>query len=361
MIKAILFDMDGVLVDSEDVSISIAISYFKTLGFEAQPSDWKGCLGCGEEVFFNKPAEKLGIKFDYDDARRYMAERYPVEIRKSSHAAMPGAVAAVKSAHCANMLAAVVSSAPEWKVLANLDAIGLSKNDFDLIIHGGMVKRNKPEADIYRLAQISFGLGPEECLVVEDTVFGVKAGVAAGMQTLGLTTSGYGIPEFYEAGANYVLGDLSCLKAFNSCQDLDESLEKGLMVPDYRLIDFAKTAMTHAYAPYSGFKVGAAVLTKSGEIYQGCNIENSSYGATICAERCAICHAVIMEGPEMKISAIAIHSEADPPAPPCGMCLQVLSEFSTSGTKVILSGKNGGYEYLLSELLPTPFSFTPKR
>ncbi len=117
----------------------------------------------------------------------------------------------------------------------------------------------------------------------------------------------------------------------------------------------AKAVRDAAYAPYSGFKVGAALVTKDGNtIFTGCNVENASYGATICAERNAILHAVA-EG-YREFSAIVIVSDDLPPAPPCAMCLQVMTEFCTPGFEVYL-GTLEGIEigYHLSDLLPHPF------
>ncbi len=119
------------------------------------------------------------------------------------------------------------------------------------------------------------------------------------------------------------------------------------------LIEIAKQAMKYAYAPYSHFKVGAALITDTGHIYTGCNIENVSYGATNCAERPAIFKAV-SEG-ERHIKKIAIVSSAGKPASPCGICRQVLSEFMDSDGIVILEIENKAKEFYLKDLLPYCF------
>lgn len=121
---------------------------------------------------------------------------------------------------------------------------------------------------------------------------------------------------------------------------------------EQELIQHAQRGMEQAYAPYSNFRVGAALLAKSGNIYLGCNIENSSYGATNCAERTAIFKAV-SEG-EREIEAIAIVCSNGTKAYPCGICLQVMSEFLPEG-KVILEDENGIQTYKVSELLPSAF------
>lgn len=118
------------------------------------------------------------------------------------------------------------------------------------------------------------------------------------------------------------------------------------------LLTCAKAAMEHAYAPYSNFCVGAAIIAASGKIYTGCNVENASYGAAICAERVAITKA-ISEG-ETSVQQIAIVCSDNIKAFPCGICLQVMSEFMQDG-QVILQDEQGIYTYCLQELLPFAF------
>lgn len=122
-----------------------------------------------------------------------------------------------------------------------------------------------------------------------------------------------------------------------------------------KLIDEAVDARNKAYTPYSKFKVGAAVLTKNNMVFQGCNIENASYGLTNCAERTAIFKAV-SEG-ENEFEAIAIVGETDGPISPCGACRQVIAEFCDENTKIILANLKGDYvETTITELLPGFFS-----
>ena len=121
------------------------------------------------------------------------------------------------------------------------------------------------------------------------------------------------------------------------------------------LVRAAKAAREGAYAPYSGFLVGAAVVGASGTIYAGCNVENASYGLTICAERVAIFKAV--EAGEREMAALAVVSE--PGATPCGACRQVLAEFASDPEGVmiiVVDGRGDERHYTLNQLLPLNFS-----
>ena len=128
------------------------------------------------------------------------------------------------------------------------------------------------------------------------------------------------------------------------------------MLDDKKLVTAAMEAKEHAYAPYSHFRVGAALLTAEGKVYQGCNIENAGYTPTNCAERTAFFKAVY-EG-ERHFSAIAVNGDADDYLYPCGVCRQVMAEFCDPKTfQVIVSNKNGDYKkYTLGELFPGAFT-----
>jgi cytidine deaminase len=123
-----------------------------------------------------------------------------------------------------------------------------------------------------------------------------------------------------------------------------------------RLMRAAEQARNRSYAPYSKFQVGAAVLSEDGSVFTGCNIENSSYGLTICAERVALFKAV-SEG-STHLTAVALATDSEKPAMPCGACRQVLTEFNPE--MLVFSGTIQG-KFLsrrLSKLLPEAFKFT---
>ncbi len=120
-----------------------------------------------------------------------------------------------------------------------------------------------------------------------------------------------------------------------------------------KLAELASTAKESALATYSNFPVGAALLTESGQIYTGCNIESSSYGLTMCAERVALFKA-LSEG-ERAFSAIAIATSADIFCPPCGACRQVLWDFARDLTVVLVNNRGDYQQYQLSEFFPHAF------
>lgn len=121
-----------------------------------------------------------------------------------------------------------------------------------------------------------------------------------------------------------------------------------------KLVEAARAAMQHAHAPYSHFKVGAALLTTKDEIFSGCNVENASYGLTNCAERTAIFSAVAKSGPELAIKAIAVVNDQNVPCSPCGACRQVIYEFGPDAM-VVFQNANGWKQSHITELLPEGF------
>jgi cytidine deaminase len=389
MISGILFDMDGVLVDSEPLVLQAAIDYFGTIGIQANAEDFTPFIGAGERRYLCGVAEKHGVTLDFEQARKELFSRYAS--LASRQGPMDGVLRFMGNARKAGLKMAVVSSASREKVDINLRAIGIAPADFDLVVSGEMVKRNKPEPDIYQLAALSMGLPTEECLVVEDALNGVVAGVRAGCTVCALGTT-FPVSSLFEAGADLVISSLDGFEDFSSAEGFDALLSSmvspadertvfgavrivpsgGLLEHD-RLLDLAireaYAKRNHAYAPYSGFKVGASVVSAAtGRVYGGCNVENSSYGATICAERNAVLQAVGAEG-EIGISLLVVVSDDTPPAPPCAQCLQVLAEFTRPESEVHLvdtdfverNGNGTHLQYTFGELLPHPFIFPAMR
>jgi homotetrameric cytidine deaminase len=118
------------------------------------------------------------------------------------------------------------------------------------------------------------------------------------------------------------------------------------------LFQLAGQAAGNAYAPYSQFRVGAALRLTNGEIVTGSNVENVSFGLTICAERAALVRAVSQFGPEIRIEAVAVANRNGLPSPPCGACRQVLAEFIEPDALVVFPAAEGKRTMAFSELLP---------
>jgi cytidine deaminase len=123
-----------------------------------------------------------------------------------------------------------------------------------------------------------------------------------------------------------------------------------------QLLRTARKAMKNAHAPYSNFRVGAALLTVKGEVFRGCNVENASYGLTSCAERTAIFTAVAQSGPKLRIRAIAVVNDQAMPCSPCGACRQVIYEFGPDAI-VLFQNSQGWKQSHIRELLPEGFRF----
>lgn len=376
MDRAFLFDMDGVLNDSEPVSVRVAISYFATKGLRLVPSDFEGHLGAGEEAFFRGPAAAKGWDVDLDGASAYFKEHYGQLL---AHARIPETAAMViRHLRALGFKTALCSSAPRWKVDVNIQAIGLEECDFDLVLSGADVERNKPDGDIYRKAAAGLGLGSGECIVVEDSLNGIAAGLDAGMRVLAVASS-HDVATLARAGATWSVSDVGCLlnkdvevlmDMFNEGRGRRERYGANwVRIPDDvekttvdDMLEAAKATRLKAYTPYSHFKVGACVRSAAtGKAYTGCNVENSSYGATVCAERNAILHAIAEEG-VVGIDCLVVVSDDNPPAPPCALCLQVLAEFTSPDALVILASVDGKrVETSFKELLPNPFIFPSQR
>ena len=127
-----------------------------------------------------------------------------------------------------------------------------------------------------------------------------------------------------------------------------------------RLRAAAEEAALHAYAPYSKFYVGAALLFDDGDIVTGCNVENVSYGLSSCAERNALFRAISERGPGRRIRGIAVANRNSAASTPCGACRQVLAEFVMPDAVIIFPGDNGPQTMAFTEIFPCAFTFTPE-
>lgn len=188
MIKGILFDMDGVLADSEQYICKAAIMMFGELGLKVKPEDFKPFVGTGENRYIGGVAEKYGLKVDINKVKARTYNIYQ-EIIKGNLIPLPGAVSFVKSCRERGFKIAVATSTDEVKMKANLREIGIPASMFDATVNGLEVVNKKPEPDIYIMAAQKLGLKTGECLVIEDSMSGIKAAKSAGCRSLALTTS----------------------------------------------------------------------------------------------------------------------------------------------------------------------------
>ncbi|AEV30491.1 cytidine deaminase, homotetrameric [Sphaerochaeta pleomorpha str. Grapes] len=389
MITGILFDMDGVLIDSEPIILQAAIAYFDSIGIVVKPEDFTPFIGAGERQFLCGVAEKYHETIDFEKARKALFSLYGELAAEAGP--LEGVSRFLRNGHNAGLKMAVASSASREKVLMNLVSIGCKETDFDLVVSGDMISRNKPEPDIYQLAALSMGLATQDCLVMEDALNGIVSAKRAKCTVCGLTTT-FTVNQLFEAGADLVVSSLDSFEDFSSIEEFNGLLQSmtspqddGIVYGAVKIIPAASLqdkdqllslAMREAYAkrkkaytPYSGYKVGASVISAAtNRVYSGCNVENSSYGATICAERNAILQAISSEG-KVGVSLLVVVSEDTPPAPPCAQCLQVLAEFSRPETEIHLVDtafieKNGNGTHVIysfSDLLPHPFIFPSMR
>ena len=197
MIKGVLFDMDGVLVDSEAFIAKAAIMMFEELGVHAKPEDFHPFVGMGENKYIGGVAEKYGITVDLPAVKARTYEIFG-EIARNNLFALPGALEFISRCSNKGLKMALATSADSVKMFVNLTEIGLPPETFHSIITGEDVTNKKPFPDIYLRASENLGLKPEECLVVEDAVSGIRSGKSAGCRCLAVTTS-FSVDELHEA------------------------------------------------------------------------------------------------------------------------------------------------------------------
>ncbi len=188
MIQAVLFDMDGVLIDSEQYICNAAIMMFKEKGYVVQPEDFLPFVGTGENRYIGGVAEKYDIPLDINQAKERTYAIYE-NITKGKLKALDGVYDFIQKAKEKKLKLAVATSADKIKMDINLQGINLDNGEFDETVNGSEVENKKPAPDIFIIAAKKLGIPPENCLVVEDAVSGVEAAKTAGCKCLGLTTS----------------------------------------------------------------------------------------------------------------------------------------------------------------------------
>jgi HAD superfamily hydrolase (TIGR01509 family) len=204
MIKGVLFDMDGVLLDSEELTAEAAILYFGKKGFIVKYEDFFPFFGTGEKGFFGGVAQKYGIPYHNALEANKIYLEY-AELAKGKIGPLPGVADFVALCKSKNLKLAVATSAGMLKMHINLELLGFEKDTFDALVCGSDITHNKPDPEIFITAAQKLGLKPEECLVIEDAPSGVKAAKSAGSTCLALLTS---FSEYELIMADWIINDL---------------------------------------------------------------------------------------------------------------------------------------------------------
>jgi HAD superfamily hydrolase (TIGR01509 family) len=206
----LLFDMDGVLVDSEPVINAAAIRGLAEYGVIAQPEDFLPFVGTGEDRYIGGVAEQYGVAYRVKMKHRVYA--IYLEIVEANIAIFPGVHSLLAFLGAAGIPCALASSADRIKIEANLRAAGIATDLFGAIISGEHVEHKKPAPDIYLAAAAAIGALPAECLVVEDALNGIQAAKAAGMRCIAVTTT-FSREELAQEGPDYICPDMPAVQA----------------------------------------------------------------------------------------------------------------------------------------------------
>jgi HAD superfamily hydrolase (TIGR01509 family) len=205
LLKAILFDMDGVLLDSEEYICRAGIMMFKEKGHEVSRDDFLEFTGMGENRYLGGVAEKHGIPFELEKDKARTYEIYG-EIVAGKLRPFDGVVDFIEKCRSRGLKLAVASSADPSKVEINLKEIGIPSSTFGTVVTGLDIVHKKPSPDIFLKAAENLGVAASDCLVIEDAISGVAAGKASGAKVLALTTS-FSAEEL--AGADWIAGLLT--------------------------------------------------------------------------------------------------------------------------------------------------------
>lgn len=187
-IKGVIFDMDGVLVDSEKFICEAAIELFAERNVQVQPEDFLPFIGTGESRFIGGVAEKYNVSLDLEQAKARTYQLYEEKV-KGRLKPLGGVYAFIDHCRQLQLKLAVATSADRIKMEINLHEIGLTDTTFDATVNGLEVVNKKPHPEIFLKAAAKLGLSPDECLVVEDAINGIQAAKVAGCKCLGLTTT----------------------------------------------------------------------------------------------------------------------------------------------------------------------------
>ncbi|MBP7401678.1 MAG: HAD-IA family hydrolase [Clostridia bacterium] len=203
--RAVLFDCDGVLVDSEAPLARIAALALHDFGIPAEPENFAPFIGMGEDAYIGGVSQRYGFAYSLD-MKKHVYDKY-IELCGEMVRPMPGAVELLRTLRAAGVRIAMATSADRVKAGANLRVLGMDETGFDAVVTGDDVERKKPFPDIYLIAAARCGAEPADAWVVEDAESGVQAGKAAGMRVAGLTSA---LPagRLLAAGADAVIAGL---------------------------------------------------------------------------------------------------------------------------------------------------------
>jgi len=205
MKKLVVFDMDGVLVDSEDGMAKMTVKALEEWGIHPNEDEFRPYRGRGDRIYVGSIAEKYGLK--YEDRMKDEAYRLFCENAKEIVNVLPWSIRLLNTLDSLGYKKCIASSADRIKVKANLSCLGRTDDDFDAVVDGSEVKNLKPDPEIFLLAAEKCGYKPSDCVVCEDALSGVKAAKSAGMYAVAVPTS-YSREALYEAGADIVVDDL---------------------------------------------------------------------------------------------------------------------------------------------------------
>jgi beta-phosphoglucomutase len=204
-LQAVIFDMDGVLTDSEPLINAAAVAMFREKGLQVQPDDFLPFVGTGEDRYIGGVAEKYGFPLELPAAKRRTYEIYLALVPQRLQA-FPGAVECVRACRAAGGKVAVASSADLIKIEANLRKIGLPPVEWHAIVSAEDVTHKKPAPDIFLAAARKLGVLPARCVVIEDAVNGVQAAKAAGMRCVAVAHT---FPAARLTGADLIRSSLA--------------------------------------------------------------------------------------------------------------------------------------------------------
>lgn len=188
ILKGVIFDMDGVLLDSEQFICDAAILMFREQGLEVHPEDFIPFVGAGEDRYLGGVAEKYEFHFELERDKVRAYEIYDQLVRGNIHP-LPGVVDFLQECERRELRMALATSADRIKMEINLREIDILPSAFAVCVTGSDVDKKKPDPEIFQTAAQGLGIAPDACLVIEDAINGVRAAKSAGARCLGLTTS----------------------------------------------------------------------------------------------------------------------------------------------------------------------------